>query len=75
MKERMNASPQLIRIRLNTRLLPLPQPDPVDDVEAEAHRQVVGCLAGSVSSGMTIAVGAGSRGIVKRVRGWLGEMF
>ena len=47
--------------------LPIPQPDPVDDVEAEAHRQVVERLAGSVSDGMTVAVGAGSRGLVQRV--------
>ncbi len=47
--------------------LPIPHPDAVDDVEAEAHRQVVGRLAGSVSSGMTVAVGAGSRGLVQRV--------
>lgn len=48
-------------------LLPMPQPDAVADVEALAHQQVVGQLAASVSSGMTVAVGAGSRGLVERV--------
>ena len=47
--------------------LPLPQPDAVVDVEATAHRQVVDRLAGSVTTGMTVAVGAGSRGLVERV--------
>ena len=47
--------------------LPIPQPDPVDDVEAAAHSQVVQKLAGSVTAGMTVAVGAGSRGLVERV--------
>jgi hypothetical protein len=47
--------------------LPIPQPDPVDDVEAAAHSQVVQKLAGSVRAGMTVAVGAGSRGLVERV--------
>ncbi|MEY2554036.1 MAG: hypothetical protein QOC57_1896, partial [Ilumatobacteraceae bacterium] len=48
-------------------MLPMPQPDPVADVEARAHQQVVQQLAGSVSDGMTVAVGAGSRGLVERV--------
>ena len=47
--------------------LPIPHPDPVDDVEALAHRQVVERLGGSVTDGMTVAVGGGSRGLVERV--------
>jgi len=47
--------------------LPIPQPDPVPDVETAAHAQVVDRLAGSVTAGMTVAVGAGSRGLVERV--------
>jgi hypothetical protein len=47
--------------------LPIPHPDPVDDVEALAHRQVVERLAGSVTPGMTVTVGGGSRGLVERV--------
>ena len=47
--------------------LALPTPEPVADVEAVAHQQVVDRLAGSVTTGMTVAVGAGSRGLVERV--------
>ncbi|MGZ4770372.1 MAG: DUF2088 domain-containing protein, partial [Ilumatobacteraceae bacterium] len=48
-------------------MLPIPHPEAVADVEAAAHQQVVRQLAGSVTSGMTVAVGAGSRGLVERV--------
>jgi hypothetical protein len=48
-------------------LLPMPQPDAVADVEARAHQQVVAQLDTSVTTGMTVAVGAGSRGLVERV--------
>jgi hypothetical protein len=57
--------------------LALPRPDPVADVEATAHRQVVERLAASVTPGMTVAVGAGSRGLVERVallRGAIGGL-
>ena len=47
--------------------LPIPQPDAITDVEGHAHRQVVDRLAGAVTKGMTVAVGAGSRGLVERV--------
>ena len=47
--------------------LPIPHPEAVADVEATAHQQVVQRLAASVSKGMTVAVGAGSRGLVERV--------
>ena len=48
-------------------MLPIPHPEAVADVEATAHQQVVQQLAGSVTDGMTVAVGAGSRGLVERV--------
>ena len=56
------AVPELIEVAL-----PIPHPEAVTDVEATAHRQVVDRLAGSVNKGMTVAVGAGSRGLVERV--------
>ncbi len=47
--------------------LPVPLPEPVADVAAAAHTDVVARLAGSVSPGMTVAVGGGSRGLTDRV--------
>jgi len=47
--------------------LPVPLPDPVADVAAAAHQQVIEVFAGAVTPGMTIAVGAGSRGLTERV--------
>jgi hypothetical protein len=47
--------------------LALPNPVAVADVEAAAHQQVVDRLAASVTPGMTVAVGGGSRGLVERV--------
>jgi len=47
--------------------LPVPSSNPVDDVEAAAHQRVVATFADAVSAGMTIAVGAGSRGLSDRV--------
>lgn len=43
------------------------QPRPVGDVAAAAHAAVVARLKGSVTAGMTVAVGAGSRGLTDRV--------
>jgi hypothetical protein len=48
-------------------LLPVPTPEPVADVHAAAHADVVARLAGSVTPGMTIAVGGGSRGLTHRI--------
>jgi hypothetical protein len=48
-------------------LLPVPQPEPVADVRATAHADVVSRLAGHVTPGMTVAVGGGSRGLTDRV--------
>jgi hypothetical protein len=47
--------------------LDVPDPTPVADVEAEARAQVVERLALAVRPGMTVAVGAGSRGVTERV--------
>lgn len=47
--------------------LPVPLPEPVADVAAAAHASVVARLAGSVTPGMTVAVGGGSRGLTDRV--------
>ena len=59
--------PDLAVPELTEVALPIPHPEAVTDVEATAHRQVVDRLAGSVDKGMTVAVGAGSRGLVERV--------
>ncbi len=48
-------------------LLPVPRPEPVGDVAAKAHASVVERLASSVTPGMTVAVGGGSRGLTDRV--------
>ncbi len=54
--------PALVEVRL-----PVPQPQPIADVEATAHADVVERLAGHVTPGMTVAVGGGSRGLTDRV--------
>ena len=47
--------------------LAVPDPEPLADVESAARRAVVERLAPSVTRGMTVAVGAGSRGLSGRV--------
>ena len=47
--------------------LPVPQPPTIPDVAAAAHNSVIATLAASVTPGMTVAVGAGSRGLTDRV--------
>ena len=47
--------------------LAVPDPEPLRDVEASTAAQVVARLAGAVRPGMTVAVGAGSRGLSQRV--------
>ncbi|MEI8240893.1 MAG: lactate racemase domain-containing protein [Actinomycetota bacterium] len=47
--------------------LPVPRPDPVGDVMVAARLDVVARFAHSVTPGMTIAVGGGSRGLTDRV--------
>jgi len=59
--------PDLVVPSLTEVRLPVPNPDPVSDVEAAARADVVARLAGSVTPGMTVAVGGGSRGLTNRV--------
>jgi hypothetical protein len=47
--------------------LDVPDPAPVPDVEAQAYAQVTSRLTESIRPGMTVAVGAGSRGVTERV--------
>jgi hypothetical protein len=54
--------PELVEVELA-----VPEPPPVDDVEGAARDQVARVLAGAVTAGMTVAVGAGSRGLTDRV--------
>ena len=54
--------PALTEVRLA-----LPRTEPIADVEAAAHADVVTRLAASVTPGMTVAVGGGSRGLTGRV--------
>ena len=54
--------PALTEVRLS-----VPLPAPVDDVESTTHADVVARLASSVTPGMTVAVGGGSRGLTDRV--------
>lgn len=59
--------PDLVVPELHEIDLPVPVAEPVADVEAAAHDGVVDRLAGEVTTGMTVAVGAGSRGLTGRV--------
>lgn len=59
--------PDLVVPTLHEIRLDVPQPLPVDDVEGAAHAEVVRALASSVTPGMTVAVGGGSRGLTQRV--------
>jgi hypothetical protein len=54
--------PPLTRVELS-----VPAPPPIADVEGTAREEVVERFAGTVSDGMTVAVGAGSRGLTARV--------
>lgn len=45
----------------------LPTPESVDDIEAAARRGVIETLSEVVEPGMTVAVGAGSRGLAGRI--------
>lgn len=56
------AVPELVEVQL-----PVPRPAPVGNVESAAHTEVVQRLAADVAPGMTVAVGAGSRGLTDRV--------
>jgi len=54
--------PTLTEVRL-----PVPRPEPLADVEAATRTAVTERLRGHVTPGMTVAVGAGSRGLTDRV--------
>jgi hypothetical protein len=54
--------PRLVEVQL-----PVPTPPLVDDVRSAARREVITRLAADVSPGLTVAVGAGSRGVSGRV--------
>lgn len=54
--------PELHEIRLD-----IPDPPAVPDIEAAAHASALATFAGAVTPGMTVAVGAGSRGLTGRV--------
>jgi len=59
--------PDLRIPELHEMALETPDPAPVADVAVAAQQAVVRSLAGSVSPGMTVAVGGGSRGLTQRV--------
>jgi len=59
--------PSLVVPELHEVPLPVPQPPAVNDVEDAARVQVVEVLRSDVTAGMTVAVGAGSRGLTARV--------
>jgi hypothetical protein len=52
---------------LHTYPLDIPAPTPVPDIEKGAHQAALDVFAGAVVPGMTVAVGAGSRGLTGRV--------
>ena len=69
--------PELIVPDLHEVTIDLPDPTPIPDVEAAARSAVVERLAVGVTPGMTVAVGAGSRGLSNRVdllRGAIGGL-
>ena len=47
--------------------LDVPSPPAVHDIEAAAYTAAFDTFSGDVTSGMTVAVGAGSRGLTGRV--------
>lgn len=59
--------PDIVIPDLTEVTLAMPTTSPVDDVRAEACRAVIQSLAPAVESAMTVAVGAGSRGLSQRV--------
>ncbi len=59
--------PDLVVPALHEISLPVPNPAPVADVAKAAHDQVMSVFGPHVTAGMTIAVGAGSRGLSDRV--------
>ncbi len=60
-------NPRIVVPELHEVTIAVPTPPAVGDVAAAARAAVVNRLAGDVTSGMTVAVGAGSRGLSDRV--------
>lgn len=60
-------NPDLVVPTLREVRLAIPNPDPVDDVVEASRSAVMRSLASSVTPGMTVAVGGGSRGLTQRV--------
>jgi len=60
-------APDLVIPQLTEVTLDVPTPAALSDVEGEARQAVRQRLAGSLTAGMTVAVGAGSRGLTDRV--------
>ncbi len=59
--------PSITLPHLTEVVLPVPEHPVVADVESAARDEVVTRLVGAVADGMTVAVGAGSRGLTNRV--------
>jgi hypothetical protein len=59
--------PSLVVPELHEVTIDVPSPEPVADVEATARAAVVAAFPDQVEPGMTVAVGAGSRGLTGRV--------
>ena len=59
--------PDLVVPVLHEVRLAVPDPEPVVDVENAARRAVSDRLGASVTPGMSVAVGGGSRGLAGRV--------
>jgi hypothetical protein len=59
--------PELTIPELHEVRLPIPRPEPLADVEGTARREVMARFADTVTRGMTVAVGGGSRGLTDRV--------
>lgn len=59
--------PDLVVPDLHEVTLPVPHPPPLENPERTAYEQTVSVLADDVTTGMTVAVGGGSRGLTDRV--------
>ncbi len=64
---RLPFPPEITIPDLHEVALEVPDPPPIADVQDAARSAVIARLAGSVTPGMTVAVGGGSRGLTERV--------
>jgi hypothetical protein len=70
-------APELVVPELHPYPLDVPSPPAIADVEGAAHAAALRTFAGAITPGMTVAVGAGSRGLNGRVellRGTIGAL-